>query len=202
MKKIIKLTESELVKIVNEVVMNIQQINAYEEPFNPFVYKVYSKEDIPSFEQTFKHSFELSKYMHFPLVVIGFETRVPVLIGDDRGPKKNQYEIEDVKIYVPFMYLQTSEKSSGYWRSITPVRVTKSKIPPHIIKEIAFNLMGKDVKEMSAILSRNPYNGDRKAEINSFENVFNKLTELLDPHTPQNIEFPKKVEYGDFEDVD
>ncbi len=221
MRKIVKITESELVKLINEVVLNMQQMNDQEKPFEPFIYKVYSENDTESFENTFKQPFPQHQTLHFPMVVIGFETRVPIPLGNDKDPMKDSYEVEDVKVYVPFMYerpiisdrdlrfvrknpefWKSYKKQGAFWTSCGQVRFTKNNIPKDMLEPIVRFMSGKTIKELADILGANPYETDNKNKLNSSSIIEKKLTDLLTPHTPKLPDLPPKKEYGDFEYAD
>jgi hypothetical protein len=211
MRKIVKITESELVKLINEVVLNMQQMNDQEKPFEPFIYKVYFENDTESFENTFKQPFPQNLALHFPMVVIGFETRFPIPLGNDKDPMKDSYEVEDVKVYVPFMYeqpigtdreLRFVRKQREFWTSCGQVRFTKNNIPKDMLEPIARFMSGKTIKELANILGANPYKTDNKNKLNSSSIIEKKLTDLLTPHTPKLPDLPPHKEYGDFEYAD
>lgn len=211
MSKVIKITESELVKMVNEVVLTMQQMNDQEKPFEPFIYKVYSENDTESFENTFKQTFPRHESLHFPMVVIVFDTRVPVPLGNHKDPMKDSYEIEDVKVYVPFMYervvtsgrdLSFFRKDGTSWVTCGKVRFTKNNIPKDILELTVREMSGKTIKSLSNLLGNNPYSTEAKAKLNSPSVIEKKLSDLLTPHTPKLPDLPPKKEYGDFEYAD
>jgi hypothetical protein len=211
MRKIVKITESELVKLINEVVLTMQQINDQEKPFEPFIYKVYSENETESFENTFKQPFPKYEILHFPMVVIGFETRVPMPLGKDKDPMKDSYEIEDAKVYVPFMYKRVigSDKDLHFfrtqrasWVSCGQVRFTKNNIPKNMLEPMVRYMSGQTIKELAKLLGANPTKIETKGNLNSPSIIEKKLTDLLTPHTPKLPDLPPKKEYGDFEYAD
>lgn len=201
MRKIVKLTESKLVKLINEVILTIKQMKEQNTPIEPFVYKVYSEDDTESFENTFKQPFPDKRILHFPMVVVGFDAKVPVALNIDRkDPSKNTYEIEDVKIYVPFMFQQVNDRSS--WISSGKVRFTKNNIPKNMLEDMVRRMSGITTRDISYMLGASPDLQHNKERLNSPSSIEKKFTDLLTPYTPKLPDLPPKKEYGDFEYAD
>lgn len=212
MKKIIKLTESDLTKLVNEVIMTLQQMNDLETPFEPFIYKVYSENDTESFENTFKQPFPKDETLYFPMVVIGFDTSFVTPLNTNRDRNKSTYEIEHVKVYIPFMYqrMNGSDRDLKFWRaertswvSCGNVRVTKNNIPKEYLDNMVRKMNGRQtIGNLASLLGHNRYNTDNKNKLNSSSIIEKKLSDLLNPYTPELPDLPPKKEYGDFEYAD
>lgn len=201
MRKVIKLTESELVKIINEVVLTAKEIVSQQKEVELFVYKVYSKDDTESFENTFKQPFPDKQSLHFPMVVIGFDARVPIgLSVDNKDSMNNTYEIEDVKVYIPFMYQRVNNKS--YWLSCGKVRFTKNNIPKNMLEYMVSYMSNKTISDISNILGATQNLRHSEQGLNAPSVIERKLTDLLTPYTPKLPDLPPKKEYGDFEYAD
>ena len=182
--------------------MTAKEMMATDDPFDAFIYKVYYEADMPEYEKHFKELLKKSNDDVFPLVVLGINSKIPIPV--EKYPEKldlnTEYDVHEVKIYVPFMY--KDKQNGGGFFAKPSIRYSKNNLPDKAFMNmgVVFNGSIDDIAKKLAKTTSH----DGNMSMNDYNEFKRVMSSLITPYTPtkEQIKQNRKVPYKRFDDTD